>query len=214
MRTRRPIDGSRHRHRQPRCPTGAAPRRRRPAGAHRVPAGIGASARRRRGGLRRDDRQYAPYRVRRHRGALPGRPGEHRRRVRPRGAAARIASIGPDRHPVHPAVCARHGIAVLAPGNADRAWIHQRYVGQFLEGEFREDTRQEFIALISRLRREDHIDGVILGGTELPLLLPAPVIGDVPALDTTALHVSAIVSRLRQAGSGSLRTGMERPDSR
>ena len=41
------------------------------------------------------------------------------------------------------------------------------------------------------------IDGVILGGTELPLLLRTPVIAEVPALDTTALHVDAIVRRLR-----------------
>jgi hypothetical protein len=32
---------------------------------------------------------------------------------------------------------------------------------------------------------------------ELPLLLCSPVIADVPALDTTALHVNAIVRRLR-----------------
>jgi hypothetical protein len=35
-------------------------------------------------------------------------------------------------------------------------------------------------------------------------LLPAPVIADMPALDTTALHVAAIVSRLRQANTGSI----------
>ena len=39
----------------------------------------------------------------------------------------------------------------------------------------------------------------ILGGTELPLLLSSAVIADVPALDTTALHVAAIVRRLRSA---------------
>jgi aspartate/glutamate racemase len=38
---------------------------------------------------------------------------------------------------------------------------------------------------------------VILGGTELPLLLHEPVIAGVPALDTTELHVAAIVKRLR-----------------
>jgi len=47
------------------------------------------------------------------------------------------------------------------------------------------------------LRDEKRIDGIILGGTELPLLLTTPVIAEVPALDTTALHVAAIVARLR-----------------
>jgi aspartate/glutamate racemase len=36
-----------------------------------------------------------------------------------------------------------------------------------------------------------------MGGTELTLLLPAPVVADLPALDTTALHVAAIVQRLQ-----------------
>jgi aspartate racemase len=101
--------------------------------------------------------------------------------------------------PFYPEVCARYGVAVVTPDEADRAWVHERYVGQLLKGDFRDDTRQEFVSLVGRLRDEEHIDGIILGGTELPLLLPAPAIADLPALDTTALHVAAIVKRLRQA---------------
>lgn len=99
--------------------------------------------------------------------------------------------------PFYPAVCARFGITVVAPPAADRAWVHERYVGELLRGEFSDDTRRQFQSLVSRLRDDEGIDGVILGGTELPLLLSAPVINGVPALDTTALHVAAIVGRLR-----------------
>jgi aspartate racemase len=101
----------------------------------------------------------------------------------------------------YPEVCARHGIAVVVPDDADRAWIHDRYVGQLLEGEFRDETRKEFLSLTRRLRSASRIDGVILGGTELPLLLSSSVIADIPVLDTTALHVAAIVGRLRQMPS-------------
>jgi aspartate racemase len=97
----------------------------------------------------------------------------------------------------YPEVCARRGITVVAPGEADRAWVHERYVGQLLKGEFRDDTRQELVSLVARMRDEEQIDGVILGGTELPLILPTPTIANLPALDTTALHVAAIVDRLR-----------------
>jgi aspartate racemase len=99
--------------------------------------------------------------------------------------------------PFYPEVCARHGIAVVAPDDADRAWVHEKYIEELLRGEFRDDTRQRFIALVGRLRDEEGVEGVILGGTELPLLLSMPVIADLPALDTTALHVAAIVERLR-----------------
>ena len=97
----------------------------------------------------------------------------------------------------YPTVCARFGITAISPREADRSWLHERYVGELLKGDFRDDTRGGVISLVSRLRDEESIDGVILGGTELPLLVTTPVIAGVPALDTTALHVGAIVERLR-----------------
>jgi aspartate racemase len=66
-----------------------------------------------------------------------------------------------------------------------------------LKGDFRDETRDGVVAVVKRLREKDDIDGVILGGTELTLLLSAPTVEDIPALDTTALHVDAIVKRLQ-----------------
>ena len=97
----------------------------------------------------------------------------------------------------YPEVCARFGVAAVPPDEKERGWIHERYIGQLLKGDFRDETRREIEALVARMRRDEGIDGVILGGTELPLLLPGPVIAGVPSLDTTALHVAAIVTRLR-----------------
>ena len=101
--------------------------------------------------------------------------------------------------PFYPAVCARYGLTVITPADAERAWIHERYVGELLKGEFRDETRQQLIAIVARLQKEEQVDGVILGGTELPLLVTSPTIAGLPALDTTALHVAAIVHRLRSA---------------
>jgi aspartate racemase len=101
----------------------------------------------------------------------------------------------------YPEVCARYGVAVVAPDAVDRAWVHDAYVGELVKGVFRDETRERFVALIGRLRDEPGIDGVILGGTELPLLLRDSVIAGVPALDTTAIHVDAIVSRLRSSSN-------------
>ncbi|MGZ6141701.1 MAG: aspartate/glutamate racemase family protein [Myxococcales bacterium] len=97
----------------------------------------------------------------------------------------------------YPAVFARRGIEIVPPAPAERLAVHERYVGELLKGDFRDETRQQLIALITRLRDEERVDGIILGGTELPLLLRAPAIAGLPTLDTTALHVDAIVSRLR-----------------
>jgi aspartate racemase len=99
--------------------------------------------------------------------------------------------------PMYPSVCARAGITVVTPSAEERAWIHERYVGELLPGNFRDDTRDRLTSILDRLRRDEGDDGVILGGTELPLLLPTPVVAGLPALDTTGLHVTAIVEGLR-----------------
>ena len=97
----------------------------------------------------------------------------------------------------YPTVFARSGMEVVSPNKEERTWIHDCYVGQMLKGDFRKETRDGVISVIRRLREEEKIDGVILGGTELTLLLSDPIVEGIPTLDTTALHVDAIVERLR-----------------
>lgn len=97
----------------------------------------------------------------------------------------------------YPSVFSRRGIAVLSPNDEERNWIHDIYIGQLLKGEFRDETRDRVITIVGNLRERDKIDGIILGGTELTLLLSGATVAGVPALDTTALHVEAIVQRLR-----------------
>lgn len=93
-------------------------------------------------------------------------------------------------------VFARNGIEVVRLDDADRTWVHDHYIGELLVGSFRDETREAMVALVERLHRQENLDGVILGGTELPLLLRSPRIAGLPALDTTALHVAAIVEHL------------------
>ncbi|TMB33163.1 MAG: amino acid racemase [Deltaproteobacteria bacterium] len=97
----------------------------------------------------------------------------------------------------YPAVFTRRGMEVVTPAEGERLAVHERYVGQLLKGDFRDETRQWMVELIARLRDEKGVDGIILGGTELPLLLREETIAGLPTLDTTALHVEAIVDRLR-----------------
>lgn len=96
----------------------------------------------------------------------------------------------------YPRVFARAGLSVFAPSSAERLALHDRYVGELLKGDFRDETRAFVLAVVDRLREADRLDGVILGGTELPLLLRSETIAGLPTLDTTALHVAAIASRL------------------
>ena len=99
--------------------------------------------------------------------------------------------------PFYPDVFARRALAIVTPSEQERTWVHERYLGELLKGEFRDSTREGFASLISTVAAREHADGVILGGTELPLLLREQTMAGLPLLDTTALHVAAIVRRLR-----------------
>jgi aspartate racemase len=93
----------------------------------------------------------------------------------------------------YPDVFSRRDMEIVVPDDSDRTWVHSRYVDQLLKGDFREETRSAFTELVEKLHRDRQIDGVILGGTELPLLLGSAKIAGMPVLDTTQLHVSSIV---------------------
>jgi aspartate racemase len=99
--------------------------------------------------------------------------------------------------PMYPEGLRQHGIDTVVPTEPERAFIHDHYVGEMIKGVFRDEVRERVISIVGRLRDAEAIDGVILGGTELTLLLPTELVAGVPALNTTALHVDAIVKRLR-----------------
>jgi aspartate racemase len=95
----------------------------------------------------------------------------------------------------YPDVFARRGITVRPPRPADLDYVHAKYVGELIEGDFRPATRDGVLAVIDRLG-EDGAEGVVLAGTELPLLLGEVEKGVVPLLDTTRLHVDRAVTEM------------------
>jgi len=67
-------------------------------------------------------------------------------------------------------------------------------------GEFREETRAGFLAVIARLK-EDGAEAVLLAGTELPLLLRDAAGASLPLLDTTRIHVRRAVREMLGDGA-------------
>jgi aspartate racemase len=95
----------------------------------------------------------------------------------------------------YPQVFARRGIAVRRPSLDDMTYVHEKYMGELIHGDFRRDTRQGILAVIHRLKREG-AEGVLLAGTELPLLLRGSEESTIPLLDTTRIHVRRAVAEL------------------
>jgi aspartate racemase len=94
------------------------------------------------------------------------------------------------------AVFARHGIAVVVPESEDRAYVHDRYFAELVHGSYRDETRAGMAAVVERMKARDRIEAVVLGGTELPPLFREDPILPVPMLDTTMIHVDAVIARL------------------
>ena len=90
----------------------------------------------------------------------------------------------------------REGIQVQLPSSEEQDYIHEKYVGELVKGRFLHETRAGLIAIAQRLKQEEGIDGVILGGTELPLLLTDNGGLGIPFLDTTRIHVDAALDRM------------------
>ena len=98
--------------------------------------------------------------------------------------------------PLYPDVFSREGMAVVIPEPADQDYIHEKYLGELVNGIFLPETRDGLLAIVDRMARQSGIDGVILGGTELPLILREPAHNGVPLLNTTAIHCEAAVERM------------------
>jgi aspartate racemase len=96
----------------------------------------------------------------------------------------------------YPDVFKKHGIEVIMPDAEDRETINVKLFTEIELGVFKEDTRQLLIGIIQKMVREQHIDSVILGCTELPLILKEPSYAGIPMLNTTQIHVDAIVRHM------------------
>ena len=90
----------------------------------------------------------------------------------------------------------REGIALIRPKQPEQELIHRAYIGELLKNQFLPATRTEIMRIALRMREEDGIEALVLAGTELPLLLRDSGNRDLPFLDTTLIHVEAIVKEL------------------
>ena len=95
----------------------------------------------------------------------------------------------------YPDVFSRARITLVIPAPDEQTYIHEKYMGELVPGIFLNETRKELLAIVERMRKTEAIEGVILAGTELPLLLRDAKVSAAPFLDTARIHVKAILER-------------------
>jgi aspartate racemase len=62
-------------------------------------------------------------------------------------------------------------LARVAPNPEEQAYVHDRYTSEFVKGVSLAEPGQRLLAIVERMRERESIEGLILGGTELPLIL-------------------------------------------
>ena len=92
-----------------------------------------------------------------------------------------------------------HGLEVMTPDAEDRALVHRVIYDELCRGVVSDGSREAYLEVIGRLVGRG-CEGVILGCTEIELLLPMDEAHGVPLFPTTRLHVAAAVDAALSSG--------------
>ena len=92
----------------------------------------------------------------------------------------------------YPETFRARGLPMVMPPAEEQALIHRKLFTEIELGIFKDETRDQLLGIVERMIRRDGIDALVLGCTELPLILTKDELG-IPFLNTTAVHVEAIV---------------------
>jgi aspartate racemase len=89
-------------------------------------------------------------------------------------------------------------IAIVVPNEAEQAYIHDKYMNELFAGIILPETRERLLEIVQAMKEREGVGGLILGGTELSLILREPKAAGLPVLDTTQIHVEAAAEWLLQ----------------
>jgi aspartate racemase len=87
----------------------------------------------------------------------------------------------------------REGIEIITPLLETQDYIHEKYMNEFVQGMFLEGTKKVFLDIVQHMRTRSGIEGLVLGGTELPFLLKDNDFTNFKLLNTTEIHVESIL---------------------
>lgn len=85
-----------------------------------------------------------------------------------------------------------YGITTIIPNFEDRLEVSRIIYNELCQGIFTEESKQKYLDVIEKMK-DDGAQGVILGCTEIPLLLQD---ASIPTFDTTKIHAKSIVAKI------------------
>lgn len=89
----------------------------------------------------------------------------------------------------------KNGIQMIIPSVEEMELVNEKISAELELGIIKEETLLSFQQIISRMKDENGIEAIVLGCTELPLLLNDEV-SPVPCLDTMQIHINSIIDAI------------------
>jgi len=86
----------------------------------------------------------------------------------------------------------RYGLEPVVPNQAGRDMVHRVIYDELCQGIISAPSKAAYVEEVVRMRRDENIDGVIMGCTEITMLIGERDF-DIPVFDTTRLHAEAAV---------------------
>jgi aspartate racemase len=90
----------------------------------------------------------------------------------------------------------RTEIELIVPEPKDQDYIHEKYFAELVPGVFLPETRENLLTIVDRMKASARIEGVLLAGTELALILRGKNHNGVALLDTGKIHCQAAVNEM------------------
>jgi aspartate racemase len=88
----------------------------------------------------------------------------------------------------------KFNIEVVIPSEEEQDLVHEVIYKELCLGECLKSSRDNYIKIIKRLEKEHKCEGVILGCTEISMLIKQGYV-DIPIFDTTTIHATAAVEK-------------------
>jgi aspartate racemase len=95
-----------------------------------------------------------------------------------------------------PDVFERSGIQIVTPNDDEQAYVHDIYMNELVKGIIRDETREQLLQIANRMKQEGGIEGLLLGGTELSLIIKSLDGTGLELLDTMKMQVAAAVKEM------------------
>ncbi len=87
----------------------------------------------------------------------------------------------------------KENIDIVTPPMESQDYIHDKYMNEFVKGIFLEETKKKLIEIVYTMIEHNGIEGLVLGGTELPFILEEKDFKNFALLNTTEIHVESIL---------------------